>query len=89
MNCIKSTVHVADMDKPEEHPPCTPAPYHSARGLELPEWSAGFKLSSPTFSRATPARTPWHLGPPQVVPYPQSSRQSNVWNFMHGRRDSP
>ena len=79
---LDNLYRVADMEKPEEHPPCTPAPYHSARGLELPEWSAGFKLSSPTFSRATPARTPWHLGPPQVMPHFSFSTQNNVWNAI-------
>ena len=50
-----------------DRPPCTPAPYHSAKGLELPDWNAGFRLSSPTFSRGAPVRTPMRLGPPQVA----------------------
>ena len=77
------------MDKPEEHLPCTPAAYHSAKGLELPEWSAGFKLSSPTFSRATPARTPWQLGPPQVVPYSHSSTHNIAPSAMNSEYELP
>ena len=84
----------ADMEQPEEERwPCTPAPYHSAKGLELPDWNAGFKMASPTFSRDTPARTPWRLGPPQVaLPptlCPDTTAPHQVCAVLHSRASHP